>query len=96
VQQKTDQNNPLIIVECKADNVTISPEDYGQGDNYARLTGGRFLVTHNTRETKFWRVLHEKMPKTLEEIENIPHADAGDKEMNNLSLGLRSQGRRVR
>lgn len=90
VQDKLDEKNPLIIVECKSDNVTIKPADYGQGDNYARLTGARFFVTHNTRETKFWRVVHEKMPKTLEEISNIPHADASDKEIEELISKLKT------
>ncbi|HXQ25975.1 MAG TPA: type I restriction enzyme HsdR N-terminal domain-containing protein [Candidatus Acidoferrales bacterium] len=33
VKDKADKNSPLIIVECKSDNVTIKPDDYGQGDN---------------------------------------------------------------
>jgi len=90
IQDKTDNRNPLIVVECKSDNVTIRPEDYGQGDNYARLSGARFFVTHNNRETKFWRVRHDRMPKSLEEIENIPHADAGDKEIKELLERLKA------
>ncbi|MHB0924736.1 MAG: N-6 DNA methylase [Bellilinea sp.] len=89
-KDKTDQKNPLIIVECKSDNVTISVKDYGQGDNYARLTGARFFVTHNNRETKFWRVIHESMPKYPEEIENIPHASDGDKEIQELLSKLKT------
>ena len=88
-QDKRDDKNPLIIVECKADNVTIKPQDYWQGDNYARLTGAFFLVTHNSKETKYWRVIHDKMPKTLEEIENIPHANASDKEVRELLARLK-------
>ena len=88
-QDKVDSKNPLIIIECKSDNVTIRAEEYGQGDNYARLTGARFFVTHNRRETKYWRVVHEKMPKALEEIENIPHADASDKEIEDLISKLK-------
>lgn len=88
-QDKLDGKNPLIVVECKADNVTIKPADYGQGDNYARLTGARFFVTHNSKETKYWRVIHERMPKELEEIENIPHADASDKEVEELLKRLK-------
>jgi type I restriction enzyme M protein len=90
VQDKADGRNPLIVVECKSDNVTIRPEDYCQGDNYARLTGARFFVTHNSRETKFWRVLHDRMPKDLEEIEDIPHADATDKEIEKLLEKLKA------
>jgi type I restriction enzyme M protein len=89
-QDKTDKKTPLIIVECKSDNVTIKADDYGQGDNYARLTNARFFVTHNSRETRFWRVVHDKMPKTLEEIENIPHADATDKEIEALLSKLKT------
>jgi type I restriction enzyme M protein len=90
VKDKLDSRNPLIVVECKSDNVTICPEDYGQGDNYARLSGARFFVTHNSRETKYWRVLHEKMPKSLEEVSNVPHADATDKEIEELISKLKT------
>ena len=89
VQDKLDGKNPLIVVECKADNVTIKPADYGQGDNYGRLTNAAFLVTHNNKETRYWRVIHERMPKTLEEIENIPHADASDKQVQELLSRLK-------
>jgi type I restriction enzyme M protein len=88
-RDKANGNSALIVVECKADYVTIRPEDYGQGDNYARLTGAPFFVTHNRHETKFWRVQHDRMPKTLEEIENIPHADASDREMDELIKRLK-------
>ncbi len=88
-KDKADSNNPLIIVECKSDNVTIKADDYGQGDNYSRLAGARFFVTHNSRETKFWRVVHEKMPKSLEEISNVPHADASNKEIEELLSKLK-------
>lgn len=89
IQDRSDKKNPLIIVECKADNVTIKPDDYSQGDNYARLSGAVFFVTHNSKETKYWRVVHDRMPKTLEEIDNIPHADASDKEVQELLKRLK-------
>lgn len=88
-EDKSNQKNPLIVVECKSDNVTISVDDYGQGDNYARLTGARFFVTHNTRETKYWRVIHDAMPKYPEEIENIPHASDSDKDIEELLSKLK-------
>jgi len=89
-KDKADGRTPLIIVECKSDNVTIRPDDYGQGDNYARLAGASFFVTHNSRETKYWRVVHDRMPKTLEEIGNVPHAGAGDKEIEELIATLKT------
>ncbi len=83
-QDKTAEKSPLIVVECKADNVTIDREVYAQGENYARLTNAPFFVTHNHRETRYWRVQHDKMPKHVEEIDGIPHADATDKEIREL------------
>jgi type I restriction enzyme M protein len=88
-QDKADDKSPLIIVECKANNVTIDHAVYCQGENYARLSNARFFVTHNCRETKFWRVLHDKMPKHIEEIEDIPHANASDKDIEDLIKKLK-------
>src|SRR5438093_1364294 len=52
-------------------------------------TNAAFLVTHNNKETRYWRVIHERMPMTLEEIENIPHADASDKQVRELPSRLK-------
>ena len=88
--EKAQRKSPLAIVECKSDNVTIRPEDYAQGDNYARLTNAPFFVTHNNTETKFWRVRKDRMPGYLEEIEDIPHADATDKQIEALLTRLKT------
>lgn len=89
VRDKADNNAPFIIVECKSDNVTIKQQDYGQGEKYARICGAPFFVTHNSRETKYWRVKKDKVPGYTEEIENIPHADATDREIEELISKLR-------
>ncbi|GAB1537079.1 N-6 DNA methylase [Geovibrio sp. ADMFC3] len=89
-QDKTDDNAPFIIVECKSDNVTIKPQDYSQGENYARICGAPFFVTHNSRETKYWRVKKDKVPGYTEEIENIPHGNASDKDIEELFSKLRA------
>jgi Type I restriction-modification system methyltransferase subunit len=89
-QDKADDNAPFIIVECKSDNVTIKPQDYSQGENYARICGAPFFVTHNSRETKYWRVKKDKVPGYIEEIENIPHASATEKEIRDLLSRLRT------
>lgn len=87
---KAGQKPPFIIVECKSDNVTIRGEDYAQGDHYARLTNAPFFVTHNNTETRFWRVRKDRMPGYLEEIEDIPHADATDKQIDALLTRLKT------
>lgn len=87
IQQK---NNPLIIIECKAESIIISEKDYLQGELYARIHNAPFFVTHNTLETKFWRVKKDKSPGYREEIEDIPHANANDKEIENLFAKLKT------
>lgn len=84
IQNRADSRPAMIVVECKSDNVTISAKDYFQGDNYARREGAKFFVTHNNRETRYWRIRTDRRPGYLEEIENIPHADATDEEIKKL------------
>jgi len=88
-QEKADGKTALIVVECKADNVTIDREVYKQGANYAQYERSKFFVTHNNRETKYWKVdLERRMPNFIE-IENIPAADASDKEIEELIAKLK-------
>ena len=67
--------NALIVVECKAENVTIRQADYFQGYNYAAWAGAKFFVTTNLKETRIFKVVEDAMPKKLEEIADIPSAD---------------------
>jgi type I restriction enzyme M protein len=90
LQDRREERPALIVVECKSDNVTIRPDDYSQGDNYARREGAKFFVTHNNRETRFWRVRTDRRPGYLEEIENIPNADASDEEIRKLIEKLKT------
>lgn len=86
---KNSQKLPLLIVECKSDNVTIKPEDYGQGDSYARIVLAPFVITHNSSETRFWRVVKDKMPGHLQEIGAVPKAGDSDKEIENITKQLK-------
>ncbi|MGG7047957.1 MULTISPECIES: N-6 DNA methylase [unclassified Campylobacter] len=88
VKAKNENKSPLIIVECKADNIHISERDYMQGELYARQTDAPFFVTHNSYETRFWRVMKDKMPGYRQEISNIPQNGAGKKEIENLLKSL--------
>lgn len=88
-QEKIDKKPALIVIECKADNVTISQETYHQGANYAQYERAKFFVTHNNRETKYWKVNLEKRMPNFEEIEAIPHADATDKEVEAIITRLK-------
>jgi len=77
-KDKNEDNSPLIVVECKAEYLTIREEDYFQGSNYASWSGADFFVTTNMKETKIFRVIKGKIPKRLNEILDIPHASIID------------------
>ncbi len=73
-KDKLEENSPIIVVECKADYITIREEDYFQGSNYASWAGADFFVTTNLKETKIFQVIKGKIPKRLKEIIDIPKA----------------------
>lgn len=73
-KDKNENNSPAIVVECKAEHITVHEEDYFQGYNYASWAGAEFFVTTNLKETRIFKVLKGKIPKKLEEVINIPDA----------------------
>lgn len=73
-EDKKKNKAAFIVVECKAETVKIRQEDYYQGANYAAWSGASFFVTTNEKETKFFRVDKDSMPKDLDEIIDIPNA----------------------
>lgn len=75
VSAKSNENAATIVVECKAEHITIREEDYFQGYNYAAWAGADFFVTTNLKETRVFKVNKDKLPKRLEEIVDIPKAE---------------------
>lgn len=67
---------PVLVVECKAESVTIHPRDYYQGESYARAVGEpcEYLVMHNRRQTAFFRLVRG-LPGELVPQARLPHAD---------------------
>lgn len=74
-KDKMESKSPIIVVECKAEHITVREEDYFQGYNYASWAGADFFVTSNIKETRIFKVIKGKIPKKLEEIIDIPKAD---------------------
>lgn len=85
-EDKINSISPIIVVECKAEHITIRQEDYYQGFNYASLAGADFFVTTNLKETRIFKVIKGELPKKLEEIVDIPNALAAkdDKKVKDL------------
>lgn len=76
--EKNNRKKPVIVVECKAEHITIREEDYFQGFNYASWAGAKFFVTTNLKDTKFFRINEDAMPDELDEIIEIPKASELD------------------
>ena len=74
-KDKNEQVSPIIVVECKAEHITVREDDYFQGYNYASWAGADFFVTTNLKETRIFKVVKGKIPKKLEEIIDIPKAE---------------------
>ena len=73
-EDRDENKDALIVVECKAESVTIHKEDYYQGMNYASWAHADFFVTTNLKETRIFKVVKGKIPDRLEEIVDIPNA----------------------
>jgi type I restriction enzyme M protein len=73
-QAAKENRNWIIVVETKAETVPINPDDYGQGESYARAVGAEFLVMHNEKETSFCRLV-PAAPGDRVEITAIPRAN---------------------
>jgi N-6 DNA methylase len=72
-EDKEAKKYPLIVVECKAESVTIRKEDYYQGMNYASWAHADFFVTTNLKETRIFKVVKGQIPDKLDEIVDIPN-----------------------
>ena len=73
-EDKEAKKYPLIVIECKAESVTIHKEDYYQGMNYASWAHADFFVTTNLKETRVFKVVKGQIPDKLDEIVDIPDA----------------------
>nr|WP_177736379.1 N-6 DNA methylase [Flavobacterium inviolabile] len=74
-KERLERKNPVIVVECKAEHITVHEEDYFQGYNYASWAKADFFVTTNQKETRIFKVVYGHMPDKLQEIVNIPTAE---------------------
>lgn len=74
-KDKDESKSAFIVIECKAENVRIHEEDYYQGFNYASWAGASFFVTTNQKETKYFNVNKDYLPKKLVEVVAIPTAE---------------------
>ena len=72
-EAKLANKAPVLVVECKAENVDIDIRDYYQGESYARAVGCEFFVANNKRYTAVFRLV-PGAPGKFVQINEIPKA----------------------
>lgn len=60
--EKEQNYNAFIVIECKAETVKIRLEDFYQGTEYAAKLRAQFLILHNSKETNCYAVNLDKVP----------------------------------
>lgn len=70
---KANATSPKIVVECKAESVSLNLKDYYQGESYARSMGAEFFVAHNRRFTEPFEVV-PAAPGKFKSVIQIPSA----------------------
>lgn len=87
-ESRRNDEKPLIVVECKAENVPVDQVTYMQGANYAHYDKALFFVCHNSRDTRVFKVDHERRAPNYAEVENIPPNGATQQEIDRLMSEL--------
>ena len=92
---KAANRTPVLVVECKAENVDVDIRDYYQGESYTRAAGGEFFIAHNARHTAVFRLI-PGVPGEFVQINEIPKAaDWGDaRRIEEIRSKLRAFNRR--
>ena len=92
---KSANKTPVLVVECKAENVDVDIRDYYQGESYTRASGCEFFVAHNARYTAVFKLV-PGAPGEFVQISEIPKAsDWGDaKRIEKIRNSLRAFNRK--
>ncbi|MCO6361543.1 N-6 DNA methylase [Paracoccus sp. 08] len=94
-EAKADNKTPVLVIECKAENVDINIRDYYQGESYTRAVGCEFFIAHNNRFTAIFKLV-PGLPGDFVQINEIAKAsDWGDaKRIEEIKNKLRAFNRK--
>ena len=56
-QAKASNKTPVLVIECKAENIDVNIKDYYQGESYSRAVGCEFFIAHNARYTAVFKLI---------------------------------------
>ncbi len=74
--ERKRNDNAFIVVECKAEYIKLTKDDYAQGINYSAWVKAQFCVITNKNDWKYFKISNEKIyPDNAVEIIGIPQAN---------------------
>lgn len=86
---KREKKIPLVVVECKAENIAVDQRTYQQGGAYANYTKAPFFVAHNNRQTKYFKVDQTMLYPNWSEVKDIPKNGDSQKEIDRILSELK-------
>lgn len=87
--EKREKKIPLVVVECKAENIAVDQRTYQQGGAYANYTKAPFFVAHNNRQTKYFKVDQTMLYPNWSEVKDIPKNGDSQKEIDRILSELK-------
>ena len=92
---KAANKTPVLVVECKAENVDVDIKDYYQGESYSRAVGCEFFIAHNARYTAVFKLVPGAPGEFVQINEIAKAADWGDaKRIDEIKNTLRAFNRK--
>lgn len=80
LEEKLNNNKPLIVIECKSDSIIIRKDDYYKGINLSKNIGAEFFVATNSKQTKIFSKIFKTSSLNIEEILDIPSNEEAQSE----------------
>lgn len=73
-EEKEQKKPPFLVVELKAEELKLKPEDFYQGYNYATWSRAKLFVISNGKIVKIYKTVEEEIPLNLHPVSEIPQA----------------------
>lgn len=73
-EEKEQNKTAFLVVELKAEAITLKPEDFYQGYNYATWSRAKLFVISNGKIVKIYKTIEEELPLSLQPVGEIPQA----------------------
>ena len=71
-EEKQQNKNAFLVLEFKAEDLTLKPEDCYQGYNYATWSRAKLFAITNGKELQVYKTVEDEIPLKLQPVNEIP------------------------